>query len=68
MIECKHQLTEAVLERRLTDEERALFVEAVKKDMERVKRREPRIITEPWHGAGPDTFPPKPMPTSEDAE
>lgn len=56
------------MERRLTKEERALFVEAVKKDMERVKRREPRIITEPWHGAGPDTFPEKPETSSKNSE
>ena len=56
------------MERRLTDEERALFVEAMKKSLERDKRREPLIINKPWHGAGPDTFPPKPTPTSEETE
>ena len=54
------------MERHLTDEERALFVEAMKKDMERIKRREPRILDKFWHGAGPDTFPPKPAPPSEE--
>ena len=56
------------MERHLTDEERALFVEAMKKSLERDKRREPLIINKPWHGAGPYTFPPKPTPSSEEAE
>ena len=56
------------MERHLTDEERALLKEALKKDTERAKRGEPRIIDKPWHGAGPDTFPPKPTPPSEETE
>ena len=56
------------MERHLTDEERALFVEAMKKSLERDKRREPLIINKPWHGAGPDTFPPKPTLSSEETE
>ena len=54
------------MERHLTDEERALFVEAMNRSLERIERGEPLIINKPWHGAGPDTFPPKPTPSSEE--
>lgn len=57
---CREQsTTEDIMDRHLSKEEKALFAEAVRKDIERAKRRERPPTIEFWPGAMQNMFPEK---------